>query len=81
MQRRIVETSKYKLLMINFDDKTEQNKQDHNRRWLQIYMRFRILQEKKLIKKNLFTKYLSEEVKNEKRIMEHTTAIDLLPNK
>ena len=67
--------------MINFDDKTEQNKQDHNRRWLQIYMRFRILQEKKLIKKNLFTKYLSEEVKNEKRIMEHTTAIDLLPNK
>ena len=53
MQRRIVETSKYKLLMINFDDKTEQNKQDHNRRWLQIYMRFRILQEKKLIKKNL----------------------------
>ena len=81
MQRRIVETSKYKLLMINFDDNTEQNKQDHNRRWLQIYMRFRILQEKKLIKKNLFTKYLSEEVKNEKRIMEHTTAIDLLPNK
>ena len=81
MQRRIVETSKYKLLMINFDDKTEQKKQDHNRRWLQIYMRFRILQEKKLIKKNLFTKYLSEEVKNEKRIMEHTTAIDLLPNK
>ena len=39
------------------------------------------VKKKKLIKKNLFTKYLSEEVKNEKRIMEHTTAIDLLPKK